>query len=444
MATASTTSWTAPAGAGRRVLPRTFADVRALRAVGVAAFWALAVVTFSLPDREVRSLSEGFDSLALLKLITRVGAASVLAVGLMGVDARDARRSAARALLPMGAFAGWCALSALWSPLPSTSAGQAFGLATLILLSAGVAVAWRDERDTSVLLLHASMLLLVVSGALLAVHAARPDFSGLERDPAGGLYHPTNAGLTASVGIVLAVCARLLWDWRWPRFLLPVALATHIPLLVVANSRTAVALAAVVSVAAAACRWRGRTAAAALLALSVTGVLYPIADPGFDSASRLAGRVETFLRREQSNEDLRSFTGRTELWPVVWEAYLEAPLRGHGYSVTSADAQLEIWDGSVNRSAHNLVLQVLVSTGVIGLALFAVALAWIGRSVAPLWARNGPRRLAWLVALLAMWYAGAAVLEESFLGQVAPQSVLFFLVLGIALGSARATRAERS
>ena len=48
--------------------------------------------------------------------------------------------------------------------------------------------------------------------------------------------------------------------------------------------------------------------------------------------------------------------------------------------------------------------------------------------------RADTRRLAAILALTVVWYFGWSLLNESFMGPVQPESVVFFCVLGMAVG----------
>lgn len=73
-------------------------------------------------------------------------------------------------------------------------------------------------------------------------------------------------------------------------------------------------------------------------------------------------------------------TGRTEIWSVVAESILEHPLLGYGYSgfwseVSVASAGVDQSLGGIIMYAHNGYLEVLLSLGIVGLAL---TLAFLG------------------------------------------------------------------
>jgi hypothetical protein len=79
-------------------------------------------------------------------------------------------------------------------------------------------------------------------------------------------------------------------------------------------------------------------------------------------------------------------------------------------------------------------LQALVTTGAVGAAL----LAWgVLTPLAALWRRHRAcRRAGVFVGVLVAWYAVWGQFNESFLGPVEADPVVFFVVLGVAAAQA--------
>ncbi|MFO0928102.1 MAG: O-antigen ligase family protein [Gemmataceae bacterium] len=356
-------------------------------------------------------------------------------------------------LAPLFGFLGWAILSAGWSAIPGFSLAQAFSLVVLLLLSAVIGSLWRDERDTRTLLLHLALALLVVATAILAVDRINHDISGMNRDDhlfeqgSIGLVHPTSAGATASLGLVLVTGPWLLWGWTWTRRLLVPALVIHSALLVLAMSRMALGMA--VLVVGLILLWFSpkRALAAGVFAGCVGGLLYLVIDPELSLVESLARQTSSSVSRGESAESLTSLTGRTALWDAIWVEIWQSPLIGHGYFVTSRKGLLDVWSGPANRSAHNVFLQVQVTTGLVGLLLFLwgfgqVALAVVRAALSR--TRRRPEPLLGFLAVMAIWYAGWSQLCESFMGSVQPEAVVFYCVLGLALGMASRHRVAAS
>jgi O-antigen ligase len=134
------------------------------------------------------------------------------------------------------------------------------------------------------------------------------------------------------------------------------------------------------------------------------------------------------------------------MWTAVWEECKKSPVIGHGYFVTSETGKLKVWYEQANHTAHNVYLQVLVSTGVIGLCLFLTAIArpWLAFQKL----RRGDQQAAMVYQMLSflfIWYFGWSLLCASFMGPVRSESVVFFTFLGIGLGQlARRKELEES
>jgi O-antigen ligase len=165
-------------------------------------------------------------------------------------------------------------------------------------------------------------------------------------------------------------------------------------------------------------------------------VLYLVLDPGLLLAESSLHSVVSFARRGESLHLLFSLTGRTELWEAIWEEFQASPWIGHGYFVTSAKGSIDVWSGPANRTAHNVLLQVLVTTGIVGTLLFTWGLLRPMMLLLPAFDRSRSQRAVVLFALpMGLWYLGWGQLCESFLGPIQPESVVFYSVLGMVVGT---------
>lgn len=80
-----------------------------------------------------------------------------------------------------------------------------------------------------------------------------------------------------------------------------------------------------------------------------------------------------FMRRGQTSSELASLTGRVGYWQASIEAIAEQPLAGHGANVGARFALQAAFGNDNISTAHNTVIEVLLDTGIIGLAIFLVA-----------------------------------------------------------------------
>lgn len=411
--------------------------------VPLACCWLLVLVTFSLPGRDSPRNTNGMDVIALAKLVVRGGVVLLLARELVRGWGTPRGRVVVWCFTPFAVFTGWALVTVAWSAMPVISAGQWGSLLAQLLLAAVVALKWTGPADTSRLLRHLTLALVVVSGLLVAVHLVDPLLSGLSREDfeeetSNGLVHPTSAGATSSLGLVLLVTARLLWGWRWAKVaLVPGILACGV-LLELAHSRMALVMAVVV-LGVAFVRYTGASLlAGAAVAASVLAAAYLAADPGLTVVEDVNHEITAYMRRGETNEQMEQFNGRGPLWEAIWSEFLHSPLVGQGYFLTTRSGWVYVWNVPGVRTAHNFGLQVLASTGIIGAALFLWAL---GRPVlAAAGALRGPGealRLRAFLLLLALWYFGWGQMCESFTGPVQPESVVFYCLLGLAVAQVR-------
>jgi O-antigen ligase len=404
----------------------------------VVCLWLLPLTTFSAVGRTGPQALEAFDSITLAKLAAR--AITLLASGwVLAICWRTTHGERVRwQLFPFALFIVWAVITVAWSPMRGFSLSQASSLVALVMLAGAVGCVWRGTRDTSLLLMHLSLALLVYSSVVIVAAAIDFEASGLNvRTGNAGMVHPTPAGATASLALLLLVACRLLWNWKWTRVLLAPAVIIHGLLLIVSGSRAAVLLTASLGLGALLVLNSRLALGLLLLSISAAGTIYLAIDPGLELLDQASEFTGEYLRRGQSAQDLASVSGRSELWAAVWAAFLDSPLVGQGYFMCSPTGILDVWEGPSMETAHNLLLQVLVSTGIVGTALFLWGIARPGMIVMRK-LRGGPnaRRLATLIVLFGCWYAGWGLVCESFMGPIQPESVVFFVLLGIALGSA--------
>jgi O-antigen ligase len=401
----------------------------------------LMLLSFSAPGREAPSSAGALDAIALVKVAARLGALCVLGLAITRSRHLPRTRVVAQCLWPLGLFVGWSLLSAFWSPLTSVSLGQVGGLLAQVMLAFVVALRCTGPQDWSKVLCHLSIAMLAFSVAVLIAHGISPEASGLDReigwdDGSAGFVHPTAAGATASLGMVTLIAVRLLWGWRWTRVWLIPGVLAHGLLLALSTSRIAIVM-GLLTLLLCFLLFSRRTVASGVIAIAcILGAGAIAFDPGLELADRAFGSASGYARRGETDEQMRTINGRTILWEAVWAEILKSPLVGHGYFVTSEGGEIDVWSGPANRTAHNVLLQVIVSTGAIGTLFFlwglARPLAACGRFL-----RASPpgRVLAAFLGVVGIWYAGWGLCSESFMGTVQPESVVFFTLLGMGIGN---------
>ncbi len=339
-------------------------------------------------------------------------------------------------LLPFLCFAGLAVCSTAWSPLKSTTLFQSASFLLLILLAWVIAVRWRCEGDTSRLLCFCSVLLIFVSAALIVFHFAFPRYGALTR-LSTGLFHATAGGSTGALGVLILTSSAILWDWRWPRYLLFPGMALHLACMTIGGNRFSF-VALLIPLGLVLCVAASRFLIAQIvIAGSLFGLIYLLFDPGLKRIEFVQTRFTETLSQGQTSAQIQSLSGREEMWAVIWENFLVSPFLGHGFFVTSRTGSIYVWDHFGNWTAHNVWLQSLASMGILGTLLLTVGFGFIGLNLfRPLVNQNHPawHHSVFSLALLS-WIFIWGLLNEAFLGPLLPESVIFAIVLGLGTAS---------
>lgn len=317
-------------------------------------------------------------------------------------------------------YAGIALVSAAWSPVPSYTAACAIGLIAYLLLASVAAIDL--GMHASVRLITYTLLAYVVLG--LAGGLLLPGMTWLEPMGEEVFYrlqgfssHPNVFGQEAGLLLTFAVIAHRLKLIRRPMFWFVLLVGTIV--IVLTNSKTT--LVAVMLawglVAARNSPHAGVMLMGVLLATAL--VLFVMAIGAVPDVSDLLGG----LSRSGDINEIRTLTGRTELWSVAWEKIAEKPLLGWGYNGTeellSSSMDRTFYGEAVN--AHNVVMQTLVSLGFLGsLPLFAL----MGRLIVD-FIRRPDRSRDQLVALAIL----GGISEVSIAGTPVLLTLLFFCAL---------------
>ena len=408
---------------------------------------ALMLCTFSMPGREAPTSFGGLDTIALTKLLIRNVGLVLLTARFIHAWDGPRRPVIVSTLMPFGLFVAWSFASCVWSALPAVSLGQSLGLLTLTLLAANLALSWRNDDDTSFILFALSIGLLILSSVTAASHVLAPDTMGLNRgelvtEGHTGLVHPSTAGTTAALGIVIVVGALLLWGWSWTWPLL-MGCVIHASVVVFAASRTPASVAAIILLLMTCVYLSRQWLGLILVIVSAIGTLYIAMDPNLIGAEHVYSAVTGHYQRGESAEQLSSFSGRTDLWEIIWRDFFYSPVLGHGYFVTTQKGSTDVWGEPSNLTAHNLPLQILASTGLIGAGLFIYGIgSWffvLGRRLVE---RNDTQHLKLLI-VFGLWNLGGGTFGEGFMGGLYPEAVATFVALGIGIGAALNPDEER-
>jgi O-antigen ligase len=397
----------------------------------ILSIWFLAFGAYRPAGREIPIAVETVDWIALTKIVSRVFVVVLLGYTCLRASSTRAFKIIRHRLTPFFLFALWALLSASWSPLKAVSFGKAFGLVVFALLSAVTAWVCVDERVRSKTLFHVGIMLLVVNVANFLSFIFLPVG---DIDPRGGFFMTKNdAAQNAGILIIILLVANIRLKWRWAKNLLVPGVGVSVGVLYLANSRTATFVTLAVICLSLILLLNLRQ----LIMLSffpiVLAIILLCIDPVTDLLNPVYRGGQAYFMRGQTGQEFLYVTGRPDKWKLAVEGFLDSPIIGQGYDVTSRTAFQYLYGSWQVINAHNLYLHILCGTGLVGMALFA----WgIWNLIAPLFSppRGVPRDLAILVLLSVMWFFGIGLLELAFVSSVNSPGVVASVLFGIAVG----------
>lgn len=334
--------------------------------VGMAFFVTENDTSISLADAFTQTADEMHAATSGGNILRRFAFFAVAGLGGMLLLQTGGRPWKINSLLATAivAYVGWCGISIFWSIAPGLCLRRLVVLGCTSLGALGIARQFTMRE--------LSQLALAVTGSIVCIGVLAEIRLGTFRPWSGeyrfsGSVHPNTQGMYLAVLVLSAWgLGRSANRGRWACWLV---LGVAMGLLVLTKSRTGLA-ALLVSMAAVlmlqtSFRFKallgvfgGCAGGAALLALLLVGI-----DPLTDF------RDAALLGRSEQTE---SFSGRTMIWPEVLYSISKHPLTGHGYesywTADHVDGMFEAVGWAV-REAHCGYLEVLLSTGIIGLGL---------------------------------------------------------------------------
>jgi O-antigen ligase len=141
-----------------------------------------------------------------------------------------------------------------------------------------------------------------------------------------------------------------------------------------------------------------------------------------------------------------TFTGRTDLWAMGFDAFLHRPLLGYGFDAfwddhsANGGAQIRAFVGWATPNVHNSWLELALGIGLLGLALFAVVLIGTFIRAVILFRRRGTR-IHGFVALFTLFLCFYSFDEHIFLVR---NDILTILLMAFATASLIDGRAEET
>jgi exopolysaccharide production protein ExoQ len=277
--------------------------------------------------------------------------------------------------LPCVLFLIWLFATALVSPNPTYTLVSAFTVLACVIFCAYVFSMFKPLE------VFTTIVLAIVAFCFISIiiYFAIPEFGRyvywlneekfVSSRLAGIAGSANNMALIAAFAlVVIGLYAREFHRMHWS--IAPLATIICGAALVMTNSRTPLAMVVLIVFATYALTWRRLHIALLLVSagLVAASILLPFSD-------QILLKV---VSRSGSAEELTSLTGRTEIWYTVLKLVEQRPWTGYGYA--SSVFVLPEYANSIGFAtshAHNLALQLLLTTGWTGFVLFMLTIAGV-------------------------------------------------------------------
>jgi O-antigen ligase len=277
--------------------------------------------------------------------------------------------------LPWILFLFWISATATVSPNPTYTLVSAFTVCASVLFCAYMFSVF-EAVDVFATILLATILFCIVS---IIVYFAIPEFGHYvywvneERyvSPrlSGIAGTANNMALIAAFGLVITgLYAREFHQLN--RLLVPLSVVFCGAALVMTNSRTPLAMTVVILFATYVLNWRRLYAAIFLVSVALL-LFYAVLPFG-----------QEFLLKSVSRSgdvgEVTSMTGRSQIWYAVLKLIESQPLTGYGYASSVFILPQHVNEiGFPTSHAHNVILQLLLTTGWVGVVLFTLSVIGI-------------------------------------------------------------------
>ncbi|GLW62063.1 hypothetical protein Arub01_03070 [Actinomadura rubrobrunea] len=332
---------------------------------------------YKLRSREVDQAVSGSADLTVLVEIAIYGCTALYLHHRFRL--RPPARRPSGVLLAAWGFAGYVALSALWSPYKEL--GVVRGVQLLVTMTLIYTIATRAQPRDLHRLAHAFIVIVLLSVGIGVAHPFPRTAHTQERF--NWLYvHPVIAGVYLAVAVLLVIgylTRREHPEHRlWHPLAYVVALAVLSGALVATGTRGA-ALGCAFGVVVLLATARGPHGRADVIVVgAAVAVLATLA---------FSDKIMAFVARGETAEKLASLNSRTDLWELALVAYAEEPLFGRGLGASRGLFLEDIGLGG----GHNAFINALVDNGAFGALLFAALLIVLAYTLLLL-ARHRPLR----------------------------------------------------
>lgn len=364
-------------------------------ALGLYMALSIFLIDASFRQRELTAAS--IDAQTLMKLFVWGGG---LLIGLAHL--RLARGMWRGALPWMLAYALLAFVTTTYSIIPSYTFGAGFALLSFLVFSIAIVVRLSEFQViyASLIGLGIALLLAIVMYFISPNHGMAIMEGGTVLRLAGLSGSPNNLGRIASLFVFMLLLLVLRGYWRWNDWRIPLLLVVALFVLFQTQSRTAL-ISAILALGYIMVRGRPWLILSLAICSAVVALLWVIGD--FVKVSDIA----TLLSRTGKASEITTATGRTDIWAFVVQKISESPWFGYGYGSTRLliPQGFQTFWGWTSTSAHNMMLQSLVTVGVLGTIPLAIAL---GRQVLRL-SQSSPLHDGILVYVIAsgLFEAGA-------------------------------------
>lgn len=332
-----------------------------------AGWWAYALPLalmlasdYKLRSREVDQSVGGSADLTVLLEIGIYGAAALYLAYRFGL--RLPTRRTTGLLFAAWAWAGYAALSSLWSPYKSLGVVRAGELLITVLVAHMVATRARPEDLRR--LAHAFIAIVLASVAIGVAHPF-PRTSHTEARFNWLYVHPVIAGVYLGIAVLLTVGYLIRWTTPRDRLWHPIVYVGVLGLLsgaLIATQTRGAALGCAIGLVVLLSTARGPRGRIDVLvlgaAVSALGAL------------AFSDKILAFVSRGETAEKLASLNSRTDLWALAMKAYAESPIFGRGLGASRGLFLEDIGLGG----GHNAFINALVDNGAVGAGIFAALL----------------------------------------------------------------------
>lgn len=346
------------------------------------------------------------------------------------------------------AYAGWCAMTWIWSEVPELSIlkSLAFLLVAIAFVSAGQW--WVYERGSRRALDYLAPLTAMV---MLAAFSGGDNAVDIEKGGTGQLeLYQGLAGNPNTFGIlVVSILPFLLWGayrnrahprkkWIWMALV-----AVAVIFLVRSHARAAIVAAILLGMGFCVSLKLPRTS---LVLVLIAGSLFTAAVAGtsfFDAIYEeyvLKGATQEYIFRYSQGASTGGILySREGPWQESWAAAEKGGLFGVGYGVSVGDTSFQggLTAQTYGREKGNTQLAIVEETGVVGLALYCLLLAILFTRLVSAYLREKASDMKIALGIVTGCLAGFTVEGLAEAWWVAPgsaESVYFWGLAGVGLG----------